>query len=54
MTEWSLKDAKEHFDEFIMATRKSPQLVVEDGGPVAVVIDAAEYERLAGKFPTSA
>jgi hypothetical protein len=36
MTEWSLKDAKEHFAEIFSAAQTSPQVVTD--GAVAVVV----------------
>ena len=50
MTEWSLKDAKEHLAEVVSAARKSPQLVTDGNGTAAVVIGPEEYARLTGQL----
>ena len=49
MTEWSLKDAKEHFAEVVSAARTAPQLVTDANGTAAVVVGPEEYARLTGR-----
>ena len=42
---WSVQDAKNRFGALVEAARRGPQIVTKHGKP-AVVVDAAEYERL--------
>jgi prevent-host-death family protein len=42
---WSVQDAKNRFSALVEAARRGPQTVTKHGKP-AVVVDAAEYERL--------
>ncbi len=51
MTEWSLKDAKEHFAEVVSAARTVPQVVTDGNGTAAVVVGPEEYARLTGRPP---
>ena len=51
MTEWSLKDAKDRFVDVVAAAHDAPQLVTEDGKPAVVVIDAAQFQKMAGTLP---
>lgn len=43
---WSLQDARNRFSALVEAARKTPQIVTKHGKPAAVVVSAAEYERL--------
>lgn len=45
---WSVQDAKNKFSAVIDAAQKAPQTVTKHGKPTAVVMSAAEYERLRG------
>ncbi len=49
MTEWSLKDAKEHFAEVVSAARTAPQVVTDGNGTAAVVVGPEEYARLTAR-----
>jgi prevent-host-death family protein len=49
---WKLEDAKARFSELVRrAHREGPQEVTVRGRPAVVVMDAAEYERLAAPKP---
>ena len=52
MTEWSLKDAKEHLAEVVSAARTSPQVLTDGQETAAFVVGPEEYARLTGKPPT--
>jgi antitoxin Phd len=41
-----MQDAKDRFSELIKAVRKKPQIVTKHGKRIAVVVAAAEYDRL--------
>ncbi|GAA5105389.1 type II toxin-antitoxin system Phd/YefM family antitoxin [Haloechinothrix salitolerans] len=46
---WPTQDAKQRLSELLRAAREDgPQVVTKHGVDVAVVLDAAEYRRLAG------
>ncbi|QUD87321.1 type II toxin-antitoxin system Phd/YefM family antitoxin [Phenylobacterium montanum] len=50
---WKLEDAKARFSELVRrAHDEGPQAVTVRGRPAVVVLDAGEYERLAGPKPT--
>jgi len=52
-TSWKLEDAKARFSEVVRRARaEGPQPVTVRGRPAVVVLDAAEYERLATPKPT--
>jgi len=44
---WTLQDAENRFPALVKAARKEPQVVIDKGAPAVVVVDAAEYHRLA-------
>lgn len=47
---WQLQDAKNRFSELIdTAIKDGPQKVTRRGRPVAVVVAAEEYDRMAAK-----
>jgi antitoxin Phd len=49
---WTLQDAKNKFSEVVeRAQAGEPQRVTKRGRPAVVVVDAAEYERLAARKP---
>jgi prevent-host-death family protein len=48
MTQWPYKDAKEHFDDVVVAAQQTPQMVTKDGKPAVFVVDAEQFVRLAG------
>jgi prevent-host-death family protein len=48
MREWSISDARAHFNELLNAARDEPQAIAEAGRVVAVVLSEPEYERLCG------
>jgi prevent-host-death family protein len=49
---WKLEDAKARFSELVRrAHSEGPQAVTVRGRPAVVVLDAAEYERLAAPQP---
>jgi len=55
MTEWQLQEAKARLSELVKRARdEGPQMVTLHGKPAAVVLSAAEYERLAGHRPSLA
>ncbi len=46
---WQIQEAKARFSELVERTLKEgPQTVTRHGRPVAVIVPAAEYERLRG------
>lgn len=46
---WPVQDAKQRLSELLRAAREDgPQVVTKHGEEVAVVLDVAEYRRLAG------
>jgi prevent-host-death family protein len=48
MTQWQMADAKQKLTQIISAAEKNgPQLVVRQKEPVAVILSAAEYNKLA-------
>lgn len=48
MRRWKLEDAKNRFSELVRRARaEGPQLVTRNGRDAVVILDAAEYERLA-------
>lgn len=49
---WQIQDAKQRFSEMIRAVASTgPQVITRHGEDVAVVIDMAEYRRLAKSVP---
>jgi prevent-host-death family protein len=45
---WQIQEAKQRFSEVIRAvTQEGPQIITRHGEEVAVIIDMAEYHRLA-------
>lgn len=49
---WKLEDAKARFSELVRrAHDEGPQAVTVRGRPAVVIVDAEEYERLAGPMP---
>jgi len=49
MKTWSVQDAKARFGEFLEASlADGPQMVIEHGAEVAVLVSAAEWRRLHG------
>lgn len=53
MATWQLKDAKARLSELVrLAEREGPQKVTLHGRPAAVVLSAAEYDRLSGPKPS--
>lgn len=52
---WQVQEAKQQFSEMLRAVeREGPQTITRHGEPVAVILDAAEYRRLAGERRTLA
>ncbi len=52
---WQVQEAKQQFSEMLRAVeRDGPQIITRHGEPVAVILDAAEYRRLAGERRTLA
>ncbi|MBC8093836.1 MAG: type II toxin-antitoxin system Phd/YefM family antitoxin [Pseudonocardia sp.] len=52
---WQVQEAKQQFSEMLRAVeRDGPQIITRHGEPVAVILDAAEYKRLAGERRTLA
>lgn len=52
---WQVQEAKQQFSEMLRAVeRDGPQIITRHGEPVAVILDAAEYHRLAGERRTLA
>ena len=49
MTQWSLKDAKEHFEDVATAAEQAPQTVTRKGKSAVVVVDAEQFARLEGR-----
>lgn len=48
MRRWKLEDAKNRFSELVRRARaEGPQLVTRNGRAAVVILDAAEYERMA-------
>ncbi|HEY2953100.1 MAG TPA: type II toxin-antitoxin system Phd/YefM family antitoxin [Verrucomicrobiae bacterium] len=48
MKAWPLQDAKNQFSQLVeLASKKGPQTVTRHGEPVAVVVSADDYKRLA-------
>lgn len=49
---WQVQEAKQRFSELLRrAVADGPQIVTRHGEPVAVVVSADEYRRLAGERP---
>lgn len=42
---WSVAEAKQRLSELLRAVRKSPQVILNRGEPVAAVIDSGEFEQ---------
>jgi antitoxin Phd len=52
MASWKLEDAKARFSELVRrAHEEGPQAVTVRGRPAVVVLDAAQYERMAARKP---
>ena len=50
---WQLTEAKKNFSKLVrLAISEGPQTVTLRGVPAAVVLSAAEYDRLVGKKPS--
>ena len=48
MKTWPLQDAKNHFSQLVeLAQTAGPQTVTRHGEPVAVIVSAGEYKRIA-------
>ena len=48
MKTWPLQDAKNQFSQLVeLAHTAGPQIVTRHGKPVAVLVSAAEYKRMA-------
>jgi antitoxin Phd len=43
---WSIRDAKNFFNEVVAAARRKPQTVTKNGKPAVVILSADEYDRL--------
>ncbi len=43
---WSMQDAKARFNEVVEAAQDIPQVIMKNGKPAVVVMEAMEYERL--------
>jgi len=46
MKTWTVNDAQSHFTEILISSAQEPQIIADDGEPVAALVDIALFNEL--------